>query len=311
MLKPKALKKGDTVGLVAPSSPVGGVKSVKFAMEKIDTLGFRAKAAPNCCKEYGYLAGSDSDRADDINRMFADPEVDAIICLMGGYGTPRILDQLDYPTICRNPKLFVGYSDITGLHLALNRICRLVTIHGPLPIPDRECYTEDINFSKTSFWNTITSTDPLGEIRNPQGEAIQCLTGGKASGMITGGNLSLVTATLGTPYEIEAEDKILFLEDVGERPYRIDRMLTQLRLAGKFEKCRGIVLGSWTDCRPDRTGDLSLKQIFEDVVAPCGKPVIYNLRAGHCVPKVTLPLGVQAILDADNGTLEVTESAVV
>ena len=297
--------------MIAPSGPVGGPEAVKIAADSLQKLGYRVKAGTHCGGKYGYLAGSDRDRAEDINRMFADPDVDAVICLMGGYGTMRILDRLDYGVIAANPKIFVGYSDITGLHVALNRLCGLVTFHGPMPVSDAECYTGEDAFSRNGFFDAITSAAPLGVLSNPPGEPVRQLAGGRAEGEIVGGNLSLVAATVGTPYEIDAKGKILFLEDVGEAPYRVDRMLTQLRLSGKFRECSGVVLGSWTGCEPDGPDSLSLAQVFEDVVAPCGKPAVLNLRAGHCSPKVTVPFGVDAVLDADAGTLEIMESAVV
>jgi muramoyltetrapeptide carboxypeptidase len=306
--KPKALASGDTVGLVAPSGGVQESDRVESAAARLVELGFKVKVAPGCRSTWGYLAGKDAVRAGDLNAFFADPEVDGLVCLKGGYGTPRILDALDYPTIARNPKILVGYSDITGLHLALGRTCDLVTFHGPMPGSDMLSGFDD--FSRTSWLAALARTDPLGPLVNPGGERLRKLVGGRAKGAIAGGNLSLVASTMGTPYEIDARGKILFFEDIDEAPYRVDRMLTQLRLAGKFDECAGIVLGDWKDCNPkEGKPSLSLMQVFEDILAPAGKPVAFGLCAGHCSPALTFPFGVEAVLDADSGTLEFIESA--
>jgi len=234
--------------------------------------------------------------------------VDGIVCLKGGYGTPRILDHIDYASIARNPKVFVGYSDVTGLHLALGKTCGLVTFHGPMPSSDM--LPEFDEFSRASWRAALMTSGPLGVLSNPEAKRLERIVGGTARGPVAGGNLSLVAATMGTPYEIDARGRILFFEDVDEAPYRVDRMLTQLRLAGKFEQCAGVLLGTWKDCVP-REGkpSLSLAQVFEEVIAPAGKPVAFGLQAGHGAPALTLPLGVEAVLDADAGTLEFVESA--
>ncbi|HWQ10743.1 MAG TPA: LD-carboxypeptidase, partial [Holophaga sp.] len=247
--------------------------------------------------------------ARDTNAFFEDPDIQGIICLRGGYGTPRILDALDYGMIARHPKVFVGYSDITGLHLAFQRHCNLATFHGPMGTSDALLADEP---STTSSWlAALTSAAPLGRIDNPAGVApARTLFGGKASGPLTGGNLTLVAATMGTPYEIDARGKLLFLEDVDERPFRVDRMLTQLRLAGVFDACAGILLGDWADCTPEEgKPSLDLEEIFRDILGPCGKPVVMGFQAGHCSPTLTLPFGVSAVLDADAATLELTEGA--
>lgn len=308
MIKPRALKEGDTIGLAAPSSPVPNPEMVDAAVSKIQELGFNVKVGESCRKNYGYLAGSDEIRANDLNAMFADPVIDGIICMRGGYGTPRILDKLDYSTIAKNPKVFVGYSDITSLHLAFSKICKLVTFHGPMVTSDMLTNFDD--FSKDSFLKAITLNEPLGELTNPLGEQIKPLTKGKASGPIVGGNLSLISATMGSSYEIDTKGKLLFLEDVDEQPYRVDRMLTQLRLSGKFADCSGVIIGDWNNCVPEEgKSSLSLMDLFEGIITPFGKPAIYNFKAGHCRPKITVPFGVEAILDADNCTLSINESA--
>jgi muramoyltetrapeptide carboxypeptidase len=309
--KPRALRKGDRIGLIAPSGPLAGSEQIDRAAAMLRSFGFEPVADPGCASSYGYLAGSDQRRAAELMSFFADDSVAGILCMKGGYGTPRILDAIDWLAVAKHPKVFVGYSDITALHLALNQLCNLATFHGPMGISDT--LLEDDDFSVRSWLAAVTSTAPLGIIENPSGSpGLETLVGGQARGELVGGNLSLIAATMGTPYEIDARGKILFFEDTGERPYRIDRMLTTLRLAGKFDECAGIVLGDWNDCGPaEGKPSLSLRQVFEDVIAPSLKPCVYGLKAGHCSPTLSLPFGVEALLDADSGRLEILEAAAV
>lgn len=245
MIKPKALKFGDTIGVVAPASPTLE-ENVEKAHKKLKDLGFKVKMGKSCYEKYGYLAGTDSLRAEDINHMFRDEEVDGIICLRGGYGTPRILELLDYDLIKKHPKVFIGYSDITALHIAITRFSQLITFHGPMVASDM---LGDFNqFSKKSLFNFIMEGEYLRNIKNPPGEELKTMNPGIAEGSIIGGNLSLIADTLGTPYEIDLKGKILFIEEVGEEPYQIDRMLTQLRLAGKLKEAEGIILGDFNNC---------------------------------------------------------------
>lgn len=309
MKKPKALKFGDTIGLVAPSSPTRGPENVDLSVKKLEEMGFKVKVGESCYESYGYLAGRDEVRARDINAMFADKNVDGILCLRGGYGTPRIVDKLDYDVIKENPKVFIGYSDITAIHIALNQKCKLVTFHGPMASSDMIGDFDD--FTRESLMKAITLKEPLGKLDNPEGIAIKCLFPGRACGPIIGGNLSLIASTIGTKYEIDTRGKLLLIEEIDEEPYRIDRMLTQLRLAGKFDDCRGLIIGDFKNCVP-RTSNpsLTLMEIFEDII-PSRKPAIYNFMAGHCKPKITVPLGVEAELDATACTLTLKESAVI
>jgi muramoyltetrapeptide carboxypeptidase len=310
MIKGRALRKGDTVGLVSPAGSLKDLAQLDEAVATLQRLGFVAKTGESCRAKHGYLAGKDDVRAADMNRFFADPEVAGIVCLKGGYGSPRILDALDYGMIARNPKAFVGFSDITALHLALNKHAGLVTLHGPMGISG---VLKDEPFSIESWMKALTSSQPLGQLANPvDAPPRKTLVGGKARGTIIGGNLAIIAATMGTPYEIETKGRILFLEDVNEEPYRVDRMLTQLRLAGKLEACAGIVLGDWSDCHPEEVDrSLQLSEVFEELLLPLGKPVLTGLQAGHCRPAMTMPFGVEALLDADAMTLEIYERALV
>lgn len=308
MIKPKALKFGDTVGIIAPASPTTEER-VRKAHDKLIQMGFKVKMGKSPYERYGYLSGSDSIRAEDINEMFRDKEVDGIICIRGGYGTPRILDLLDYEAIKNNPKVFVGYSDITALHIAFTQIADLVTYHGPMVASDM--IGNFSQFSKDNLYKAIMETDPIGKISNPQGEEIITINGGIAEGNIIGGNLSLIVDTIGTPYEIDVNGKILFIEEIGEEPYNIDRMLNQLRLAGKLHDAVGIILGDFNNCVSEKHDEnLTLEQVIEDHIKPVGKPTIYNLQAGHCEPMVTIPFGVRARLDADKKELIILESCV-
>jgi len=216
-----------------------------------------------------------------------------------------------------NPKLFVGFSDVTALHLAFAAKCNLATVHGPMALSEMFQYDEEkVNLEKftlDSFQKAIFGTSPIGTIDNPDGFDIQTLIKGTASGEIVGGNLSLIVSTLGTPYEIDTRGKILFLEDTYESNYVIDRLLTSLSLAGKFKDCAGIVLGTWIGCRAEEKKsyngkDLSLEKIIEEVIMPFGKPMINGLYAGHNFPQISLPLGVKVTLDATNGKLTYIES---
>jgi muramoyltetrapeptide carboxypeptidase len=308
MIKPKALKKGSTIGLVAPSSLVRIEDGLKRSIETLEAQGFKVIQGESCDKKYGYLSGTDDIRATDINNMFKDKSIEGVFCLRGGYGTPRILDKLDYKAIKKNPKLFIGYSDITAIHIALNQKCKLITFHGPMAASDMIDGFD--NFSKDSYFNAITSTEALGKLSNPEGIPIKTLVKGKAKGKIVGGNLSLVATTIGTPYEIDTKGKLLFIEDIGEYTYKIDRMLTQLRLSGKLKDCEGIILGDFKDCLPQYEGsDQTLMEVFNDIIVEANKPAIYNFMAGHCKAKITVPLGAQVLLDAEACTLEVVESA--
>lgn len=308
MKKPAPLRSGDTIGIIGTSSSIGNIEKIKKCEEVLNKLGFNVVVGESCYGQYGYLSGPDELRASDVNSMFEDKSIDGIFCIRGGYGTSRILDKLDYEMIKHNPKVFAGYSDITSIHIALNQICKLVTFHGPMPSTDM--IPEFDSFSRLSFLSAVTSTKSLGVLKNPPNEEIKALVPGCATGVIVGGNLSLIAATMGTKYEIDTKDKLLFLEDIDEEPYRVDRMLSQLRLAGKLDECCGIILGDWNNCSPKNYNpSLSLIQVFEDIIAPAGKPTIYNFKAGHCSPKITVPFGIKAVLNANECSLELKEGA--
>lgn len=310
MLYGRKLKFGDTIGFIAPSGAVRTPGAIEAAVAETERMGFRVKLGESCGKKYGYLSGSDEVRARDVNRMFLDDEVDAIICVRGGYGTMRILDQLDYEAIAAHPKIFVGFSDITAMHIAILEKTGLVTFHGPMAASNWSDKPLD-DFSRESLYRALMNAAPAGEMINPPEYPRQTVNPGVCEGQLVGGNLTLIAGTIGTPWQLDTTGRIIFIEDIGERTYCLDRMLTQMRLAGMFEKCAGIVFGNFADCPIEYPEfGCSLEEIINDVVKPCGKPVFTGLRCGHCSPKLTLPFGVKCRLDADSCTLTVLESAV-
>ncbi len=310
MLYGKKLKFGDTIGLIAPSGAVRTPGALDRAIAETERMGFRVKVGESCTSKYGYLSGTDEVRARDVNRMFLDDEVDAIVCIRGGYGTMRILDQLDYEAIAAHPKIFVGFSDITALHIAMLEKTGLVTFHGPMAVSSWSDGPLD-EFSLESLYRSLMRAEPAGDLANPPEYGKQTVNPGICEGQLVGGNLTLIAGTIGTPWQLDTTDRIIFIEDVGERTYCLDRMLTQMRLAGMFEKCAGVVFGDFADCPIEYPAfGCSLEEIIDDVVKPCGKPIFTGLRCGHCSPKLTLPFGVRCRLDADNCTLTVLESAV-
>ncbi len=315
LLKPRALRSGDTVGLVTPSTYVSDPDRLWLARRTIEELGLRCKLGRAVGRRDGYLGGSIRERADDLHAMFADPEVKAVFCIRGGYGSAMLLDSLDYALIRRNPKIFLGYSDITALHLAIGRHAGLVTFHGPVVLSGLSDWTLE------HFRRALFETRPLGRLSNPPEprpirprHPWRAVRPGRARGPLTGGNLTLISTTLGTPYEIQTDGRILFLEDVGEEPYSIDRMLTHLRLAGKFRGIRGLIFGECAACRPREfqpgfESTFSTGEVVENILGRLDVPVLTGLVIGHTDDQLTLPLGVEAELDADAGTLTILESA--
>lgn len=308
VIKPRPLRRGDTIGLVGVSGAIHEPETrFEKMLETIDALGYRVIVADSCREEYGYLSGTDASRAKGLNQMFRDDRVDAVVCMRGGYGVTRMLDRVDFDVIRANPKLLLGYSDITALHTAIHEKVGMVTMHGPMPDAS---WMELDDFSRRSMLRALSSTEPLGTLYNPEGMAPRCIVPGRCEGRLVGGNLSLIAALCGTPYQLNPEGKVLLLEDVGEYVYRLDSMLTQLRLAGMFEKCAGVVLGGFTRCTEEyERYALSLEDVIRDVVVPAGKPVLANLSIGHTPVKITVPLGVHCAVDAEAGTLTITEAA--
>ena len=313
-LKPPRLKVGDTVGLINPAGATFHPDDVVVAREVLTALGLKMKAGEHLLDRRGYLAGSDKDRALDINRMFSDADVAAILTLRGGWGCNRLLDLLDYGVIAKNPKILMGYSDITSLLLALNAKTGLVTFHGPVGVSSWNKFSTDFvekllfNAEVFSMENPRESGDNLARVK----DRVLTINGGKARGKLLGGNLSVLTAMVGSEYLPDFKDNILFLEEVGEEVYRIDRMLTQLKLAGILKQLSGFVFGKCSDCGPGKGyGSLTLEEVLDDHIKPLGIPAWYGSMIGHIENKFTIPLGVEAEIDADNGRISLLESAVL
>lgn len=304
MITPKPLFPGARVALIAPSGPVPPEKFGP-AVRAVEELGLLPVVFESCRRTHGYFAGDDKLRADDVNRAFADKSIDGILCARGGYGAQRLLGRIDFSLIRENPKYFSGYSDITALHLAISQNCGFVTYHTPMPAT--ELYHGVDEFTAASLKKALFGA-PFGELSNPADRPVRTLVGGCARGILTGGNLSLVASSLGTPHEIDTKDKILFLEDVDEEPYRVDRMLLQLRAAGKLHACAGILFGYFTRCAAeDPEQSLTLQQIFEELVVPEHRPALADLACGHSLPSLSLPLGKNVELNSISGKLTVLD----
>lgn len=299
MKRPKPLKCGDKIALIAPCGPVKQDR-IEASVKSIKELGLDAVLCESCTCSRGFLSGkSDKSKADEVNRMFKDKNIKGIFAMRGGYGASRILPMLDYDLIKANPKVFVGYSDVTALHIAFNQKCGFITFHGPMA--STELYKGVDEYTINSFKKNIFSSEPLGIIKNPNGENLKTLVKGNAEGILTGGNLSLLVSSIGTTYEINTKGKILFIEEVGEEPYRIDRMLLQLKQSGKIKDAVGIVLGQFTKCDPcEPEKSLTLEEIFNDLICSENKPVLYNVSCGHSVPTMTLPMGAKARIEKGN-----------
>lgn len=300
MRYPKPLEKGDTIGLIAPCSPVSPERA-RQCIETLEALGFRVKAADNLSTCYGgYMAGDGEVRGAWMNRMFADPGVDAVFCIRGGDGGSRAFEYIDLDLIRSNPKIFVGYSDVTTFHLAFNQLCGLATFHGPMVssnLVDRfDTETAD------AFFAALTAKDSY-LFRNPRGMEIGVLKAGRACGRLTGGNLSLLSASIGTPYELDTKDRILFIEETGENPGRLERFAWHLRNSGKFRDCRGVILGQFTNCENQADPEYDTKQCFSDILKPYDIPVLYNIQSGHGEKMITLPMGAMCTMDTKDGSI--------
>lgn len=305
MIKPKPLQQGDSVAIIAPASPVDKTLIDK-CVGSLKDLGLEVVVGTSCLSEHGFLSGTDDIRANDINRMFADKNIKGIFSIRGGYGCARLLDLIDFKIIKKNPKIFVGYSDITALHIAINQKSKLITYHGPMV--STELIKGLDEYSADYYKRFLFSKEKINEIFNPLGCNLEIINDGIASGQLIGGNLSLVCSSLGTKYEINTKNKILFLEEVDETPYKVDRMLLQLKQSGKFKDATGIILGAFTDCiASSNKKSLSLEEVFNEIILPLKKPTISKLVCGHCLPTLTLPLGSKVILDANEKRIKIIE----
>jgi len=309
LLKPKRLPKHATIGVVAPASPML-LERLERGVQYLEKLGYRVEVGASAYKRRGYLAGSDAERIQDLNAMFRRPDIDAIFCVRGGYGTPRLLAQVDYQAIRENPKIFVGYSDITALHLAIFKMTGLVTFSGPMVAVEFGQGPEQP--TEESFWRMITSPEPFGKLAPLAESGYTGKSVGESSGPLLGGCLSVMTALLGSPYWPDFSGAILVFEDVGEAPYRIDNYLAQLANAGILKRIAGMISGQFIDCKPEEgKPSLTIDEILDDYFAPLTIPRIQNFDYGHGSIKHTLPLGIRFRIRAAQATVEALEGAVV
>lgn len=313
-VKPQRLKVGDTIGLISPCSPIPESRYAK-AIANIEAMGFKVKVGKNILNRNGYLAGTDEQRLEDIHCMFEDSEVNGIWCMRGGYGATRILDKINYHLIKDNPKVFIGYSDITALLQAFHIKTGLICFHGPVANSEFTPYTlehvKNILMNPTENYLIKGCSDNYEEQTRP-GFFTSVINKGKARGVLTGGNLSLISALTGTDYEWTTKKRLLFLEDLEEKPYRLDRMLTQLKMTGELGRANGIILGIFDKCQPPNPDEsLSLIDMFKDRLEDLKIPTIYGMSFGHINNQFTIPIGIEAEMDADNNTLTLLEPAVV
>jgi muramoyltetrapeptide carboxypeptidase len=334
VIKPHKLEPGMTLGIIAPSGAVRDLAPLERGLTNLQAMGYHIKEGKSLRARYGYLAGHDFDRLADIHRMFADKKADAILAARGGYGTSRLADAIDYDLVRRNPKVFMGFSDITYLHLAFWKKCRLVTFSGPM-ISFNFGDETPRSFTVSGWERTICNAAPAGSIWQGHDDcSYRIIRNGKARGRLIGGNLSLIAASIGTPYEVDTRGCILFIEEIDEQPYRMDRMLTQLISSGKLAQAAGIVIGrniahAETAALEEAAARAGLpklvaatkrrvaddyEQIMDDVLAdrlrPLGIPVMSGLPFGHIKDLATLPIGVTASMDTKTGDLLIEEAAV-
>lgn len=312
IIKPKKLEKGDVIGIIAPASFPDDYTKIERAVRYFERLGYRVEIGDNVGKEMGYLAGSDEQRLEDIHSMFKNKHVKAIFTVRGGYGSGRLLDRINYSLIRRNPKIFVGYSDITAMQMAFLAKAGLVTFAGPMVAVD--FHKKEIDeFTEEFFWRVLTSTKKIGKLFNPENEPFYSLTKGRGEGHLIGGNLAVFSSLLGTPFIPKFKDYLLLFEDVGEPPYRIDRLLNQVKLSGLLDKSKGIILGRFVDCYETDTEKktLTLNEVIESYFSSIKKPVIYNVKHGHIPTNLTIPFGLKAKINASRKLFEITESAVL
>jgi len=309
-LKPKRLRQGDTIGLISPSSRLPEVQKYDQIVEQIRQLGFKVKEGKNARNQHGYLGGTDEQRVADLNAMFADASVDAIMPFRGGWGANRILADIDYELIKNNPKILVGFSDITSLLLAIYAKTGLITFHGPVGKSDWTDVTTQ-HFKKVLSGSRPATFAPPSKDICSSCDSHTGITPGKAKGRLLGGNLSVLTAMIGSDYLPDWEGNILFLEDVGEDIYRLDRMITQLKISGILKQLSGFVFGQCVNCERSNSYSQTLQQVFQDHIRPLGIPAFSGAMFGHLSKMITLPVGLTAKIDADKGTIAYKEAATI
>jgi muramoyltetrapeptide carboxypeptidase len=308
IIKPKRINKNSTIALIAPAGPVTKEQLLKSS-QRFEELGFKVVYKQRILDRKGYLAGSDSDRSTEIHDAFANSQVDAIVCIRGGYGSSRIVSKIDFELIKRNPKIFIGYSDITVLLNAIWQKTGLITFHG---VVGNSVFTE---YTTQGLLKILTCHEPGYEIFTFDETSMSNINPGKASGELVGGNLSLIISLIGTPFEIDFTDKIVFIEDIDEKPYKIDRMLTQLLLAGKLQLAQGIILGNFRGCDIDNLNvttenSLSLSEVLSDRLSGLNIPVITGFSFGHIHDQAIFPVGIKVEMDTTKPFIKLLENPV-
>ncbi len=300
MIFPTPINPGDTIGLIAPCSPVDPSRAL-LCKEFIESMGYSVIMGESTRSSlHGYLAGSDSIRANDINSMFVSPKIQAIFCLRGGYGSNRLMDLIDFPAIQKNPKIFVGYSDVTTLHLAFHRLCKFVTFHGPMVSSNM---LDDFDeYSANSFRKTIQMKHCL-PFHNPTSDSMHIISHGCGCGELIGGCLSLVSSCIGTYYQPDFRGKILFLEDINESLPRCDKMIEQLFHCGIMDQINGLLLGEFVNCNNESDPSYHIENYFLERLGNLHKPVVSNIKSGHCKPTATLPMGCLCKIDTSRQAL--------
>ncbi len=311
---PTALKKGDTIGLIAPGYRFPP-KVLDETLETLKSLGYEPYYTSRIYQGYGYFSNTDDERAADLNHMFSNPLVDGILCIRGGYGCTRIMQKIDYELIKKNPKALIGFSDVTALLNGIYKETGLVGFHGPVGS------TLDDDYSIDSFQRMVQGKDGYELIKNVEIDAAfptrseyerYTITSGNASGQLCGGSLTLINALIGTPHEIDFTNKLVCIEDVEEDPYRIDRMLTQLIEGASFKNASGIIIGVCAGCDESKNSNsFSLKEVILDRIKPLGIPAAYGMSFGHVKHNFTFPIGINTEFDADKMTIRLLEKPVI
>lgn len=301
LIKPKRLTPGDTIGITAPAGILYDVSEFDRMKRDLESLGLHVRFGEFVREQYGYFAGRDYQRALDLNRFFADPEIDGIIAVRGGWGCSRILPYLDFKRIRENPKVYCGFSDNTTLHLSFLAYSGLISYHGPNGSSDWN------SFTKNNFKEVVMDGK---QVTYPNKRPVKIIRPGIAEGRLIGGNLTILTTSLGTPYEPDPEGAILFIEDIAEPAYKIDRMLTHLARSGYLEKISGFIFGQCTDCDAKSGRGFTLAEVLKQHIHSLGVPAVLGLEVGHDTDNVTIPVGVRASLNADTGTLKLLEPGV-
>jgi muramoyltetrapeptide carboxypeptidase len=307
LMRPPALRQGDCIGLAAPASPIKR-QDLCEGIDVLHSLGFRTHYTPRIFDSYRYLAGSDVARAQELLELFVNPDIKAIFCCRGGYGSQRLIPHLDPAIIRTHPKIFLGYSDLTSLLLYFYSRCGLVTFHGPAVAGNLKLDLAET--VRRQLMGVLTGNMQAMQPPPHYPTALTVVRPGEAAGRLIGGCLSLFVCTIGTPYQPKTRDTILFLEDHGERLYAIDRMLTYLKLSGVFEGVRGLVVGEIAPMPVDRDVPYGVADVISDVLGDLAIPILYGFPAGHCAPALTLPFGVQAAIRTDH-RLALCESPVI